>query len=99
MLARMAKADAKSIMAANFIIKRAEMSELLCERRRRFDEAGLKPASDLTGQPGLALCAATDHDGDGARHCKRGHGLLQRSDIAVDDQSKSNRTPALSYCA
>src|SRR5260370_30228400 len=99
MLAGMAKADTKSIMAAHFIIKRADMLELLRERRRRFDDAGLKPAPDLTRQPGLALCAAADHDGVGARHGKRGHGLFERCDIAVDDESNANRIPDRAHCA
>src|SRR5260370_11159897 len=66
MFARMAKADAQSIVTANFIIERADIFELLRERRRRFGDAGFDAAPDLTGQPRLALCAAADHDSFGA---------------------------------
>ncbi len=40
MFARMAKADAQSIVAANVIVERADMFELLGKRWRGFDVAG-----------------------------------------------------------
>src|ERR1700738_3644941 len=91
MLARMTKADTQTVVTANFIIERANIMELLRERRRGFDHAGFEAASDLTGQPGLALRAAADHDRVGTRHFKRGHRLLERCDIAVDDERNTNR--------
>src|ERR1700738_566647 len=93
MFARMTKADAQTVVTANFVIKRANIMELLRKRRRGFDDAGLEAASDLAGQPGLALRAAADHDRVGTRHFKRGHRPLERCDIAVDDERNTNRVP------
>jgi hypothetical protein len=62
MLARMAKADAQAIVTANFIIERADIFELLRQRRRGFGYSGFEAAADLSGQPRLALRAAADHD-------------------------------------
>src|SRR5260370_28764214 len=91
MFARMAKADAQPIVTANLIIKRTDIFELLGERRRGFDDAGFEAAPDLAGQPRLALGAAADHHGVGARHFKRGYRLLERGDIAVDDERNADR--------
>src|SRR5450631_4630877 len=93
MLAGMAKADAQSVVRANFIIERTDMVELLRQRWCGFDDAGCKAASDLAGQPRLALRATADHDGVGARHLQRGYGLLERCDVAVDDKRDPNRIP------
>ena len=89
----MAKADPQAVVAANLIIERADIVELLGQRRRSFDHAGFEAAPDLAGQPRLALRAAADHDGVGARHFERGHGLLERCDIAVDDERNADRIP------
>src|SRR5258708_26667605 len=91
MLARMTKADAQPVQFADFIVERADMVELLRQRGWRFGYAGFKAAPDLTGQPGLALRAAADHDPVGAGHFKCGHSLLERGDIAVDDEWNSDR--------
>src|SRR6202022_4696192 len=87
----MAKADAQSVMTANFIIERTDIFELLRQRWRGFGDSGFDAAPDLTGQPRLALRAAADHDRVGARHFKRGHGFLERCDIAVDDERNADR--------
>src|SRR3984957_11927839 len=62
MLARMAQADAQSVVAANLVVEGADIFELLRQRRGGFHDAGLEAASHLAGQPWLALRAATDHD-------------------------------------
>src|SRR5450755_4934214 len=93
MFAGMAKADAQSVVAANLIIERPDMVELLRQRRRGFDDTGCEAAPDLTGQPRLALRATADHHGVGARHSQRGYGLLERCDVAVDDERDANRIP------
>src|SRR2546430_17674739 len=42
MLARVAQANPQSVMAADFIIKRADIFELLRQRRRGFGNAGFE---------------------------------------------------------
>src|SRR5258708_22926637 len=91
MLARMAKADAQPVVSANVIIERADMFELLRQRWRGFDDTGFEAASDLTGQPRLALRATADHDAVGPRHCQRGHRPAVGRDIAVDDERDFDR--------
>src|SRR3982074_2543952 len=93
MLAGMARADAQSRVAANLIIERPDMIELLRQRRRGFEDTGCEAAPDLTGQPRLALRATADHDGVGPRHLQRGYGLLERCDVAVDDERNADRIP------
>src|ERR1700686_2676934 len=93
MFAGMAKADAKSVMAANLIIERTDMAELLRQRRRGLDDTGCEAAPDLTGQPRLALRATADHDSVGARHLQRGFGLLERCDVAIDDKRNADCIP------
>src|SRR6202041_2068625 len=55
MLARMAKTDAQTVMAANLIIERADEPQLLGKRRRGLGGTARQPPVDLTGQPGLGL--------------------------------------------
>src|SRR5580698_624248 len=66
MFSRMAQADAQSVVTANPVIEGADIFELLRQRWCGFRDAGLKAASDLTGQPRLALRTTADHDGVGA---------------------------------
>ena len=82
----MAKADAQTVMMANLVIERADISQLLAKRRRGLGDAALKPPADLAGQPGLALRTAADHDRIGARCLERGDRLVERRDVAVDDE-------------
>src|SRR5260370_28646732 len=89
----MAKADAQTVMSANFIIERTDIFELLRQRRRGFDDTGFEAAPDLTGKTRLSLRAAPDHERVGARHLHRGHGLIVRYDIAVDDERAADRVP------
>src|SRR5882757_11413947 len=49
MLARVLEPDAQSVMAAHFIIERADMAELFGQRRRGFGLSAFKPAADLPG--------------------------------------------------
>ena len=53
----------RAVMAADFVIERAHMRELLGQRRRRLRLSGFEPAADLARQPGLTLRAAADHHG------------------------------------
>src|SRR5258707_15331139 len=76
MLARMLEPDAQPVKAADFIIERADMFELLGERRRLLGCPGFKPAPALARQPRLALAAAPDPDRLGARHLERVHSAL-----------------------
>src|SRR3981189_1768056 len=61
MLARVLEPDAQTVMAADFIIERANVAELFGERRCGLGLSGFEPASELTRQPGLTLRAAADH--------------------------------------
>ena len=69
----MTKADPQAVMTANLVIERADIAELLGERRRGFDAAGFDATPDLARQPWLALRAAADHDRVGAGHFERRH--------------------------
>src|SRR5689334_20119775 len=77
MLAGMAKPDAQAIMNADLIIERADIAELLRQRRYGFDGTGIQPAPDLAWQPWLTLRAASDHDRIGSRHFKRHDGFFE----------------------
>ena len=61
-------------------------------------------AADLPGQPGLALRAAADHHRVGAGLRQRLARILERQDVAVDDERDRDRIPdranrAQSACA
>src|ERR1700754_2423733 len=71
MLSGVTQPNAQAVMAAYFFIERADVRELLGKRRHLFEDAGLEPAADLAGQPGLTLRAAADHDGIGAGFIQR----------------------------
>src|ERR1700744_4498409 len=89
----MTQADPQPVMAADLVIERADVVELFGKRRRRFDHPGFETAPDLAGQPWLALRAAADHDRIGSGHFKRAQRLLERRDVAVDDQRNGDRIP------
>ena len=93
MLARMTKADAQTVMTADFVIERADIFELLGQGRRGFHDPGFDATPDLAWQPWLALRAAADHDRVGARHFERRHGFLERGDISVNDERNTNGVP------
>src|SRR5262245_38700704 len=73
MFARMPQADAQAIEIADTLIERADVVELLAERRSGFFCPTLEAPADLAGQPGLALRAAPDHDGVCAGGLERRH--------------------------
>src|ERR1700733_9312508 len=58
MLARMAKPDTQAIMADDFVVERADVFQLIGQRRRGFRDSSFQAASDLARQPWLALRAA-----------------------------------------
>ena len=49
MLARMAKPDTQAVMTADFVIERADIAELLGQRRRGFGNAGFETAAMNAG--------------------------------------------------
>src|ERR1700761_1807090 len=93
MFARMTKTDPQTIVAADLVIERADMRKLLAKRRRSLDDPGLEPPRDLAGQPRLALRAAADHDRVGAGGFDRRNCLLERRDVAIDDERNPDRIP------
>src|SRR5260370_33305808 len=99
MFAGMAKADAQSVVAANLIIERPDMVELLSQRRRGSDETGCEAAPDLTGQPLLPLRSTADHDAHDARHLQRGTGVPEPWSVAVDYERNANRRPDITHRA
>src|SRR5882757_6733361 len=80
MLARVLEPDTQPVMAAHFIVEGADMAKLFGQRRRGLGLATFKPAADLSGQPGLSLRTAADHDRIGARHLEGADRLLERGD-------------------
>src|SRR3569832_2824543 len=85
-LARMAQADTQTVMTANLVVERADISQLFPKLWRGLGDAALKLPADLAGQPRLTLRSAPDHDRIGAGCLERGDRLVERSDVAVDDQ-------------
>src|SRR5260370_33301954 len=67
MLARMTKPDAQSVMAADFVVERAHIAELLGEHPRGFSRSPVEAAADPARPPGPALRAPPDPDPLGAR--------------------------------
>ena len=84
MLARVPEPNAQAVMAADLIVERSDMVELLGKRRRRFRNSTFQLAGDLPGQPGLTLRTTSDHHGIGAGQFERSHSLVERGDVAVD---------------
>src|SRR6478735_11051429 len=91
MLAGMTKPDAQTVMAADLIIERADIADLLRQRRHGFSSAGIQPAPDLARQPWLAPGAAANHNRIRSRYFKRHYCFFERGDIAVDHQRNTDR--------
>src|SRR6266702_7096322 len=90
MFACMPQANAQAIERTDALIERADIMELRLKRRHSLRRPALEAAADLAGQPGLALGAATDHHGIGARRFERCECFLIRSDVAIDDEGNGD---------
>ena len=86
MLARMAQPDIDAVMREHFVVERADRARVdrsAAAALRAF--AGRQVTGELAGKPGPALRAAPDHHRVGAGRRKRSVGIVEASDVAVDD--------------
>ena len=85
MFARMTQPDFGAIERQRFAVERTDQSELLRKRRRVTAFASREILRQLAGKPRPSLRAAADHHRIGAGRSKRGVGIFETIDIAVDD--------------
>src|SRR5690242_8614464 len=63
MLSRMTQPNAQAVVTADFVIERADVTELLGQCGRGFGCATFKAPADLAREPGRPLRATSDHHG------------------------------------
>jgi hypothetical protein len=63
MFSRMTKPYAQAIVQEQVVIERADIRQLIRERRMRFFDTGFELPPNLTRHPGSALRTAPHHDG------------------------------------
>ena len=91
MLAGVPAADRQAVMREHFVIERIDQGELLGERRRALARAGREITRHLSGKPRPALRGAADHDGVGAGSRQRAFGVVERTNVAIDDDRNRHR--------
>src|SRR3546814_18096629 len=85
MLAREIDAGVLAIQAQHRLIMLDDDAVLLIERRVGQTLPGFEPPHQLPQKPGPAISAPPDHNAVRTRLAKRSIGILDGTDIAIDD--------------